>query len=196
MAPSVGMATLAEVASSDEAADVAAGVKAAAEHAFHLRTGDTVMLLLTLTVVFRLIKHHWFRAVPTSIFMSIAAVASTSVLLAVTYVRPPTPGVGVSAALDGLKNFLMDFPDLLLNYMLGFLLFAAAIEVDLRALSRIRTTVFALSVFRYVLFRAGGCGCWGITLPVLWQRVSGVWAGDGGMRCAFFGVADIAGVIA
>lgn len=141
------MATLAEVASSDEAADVAAGVKAAAEHAFHLRTGDTVMLLLTLTVVFRLIKHHWFRAVPTSIFMSIAAVASTSVLLAVTYVRPPTPGVGVSAALDGLKNFLMDFPDLLLNYMLGFLLFAAAIEVDLRALSRIRTTVFALSVF-------------------------------------------------
>eukprot|EP00168_Porphyra_purpurea_P000782 TRINITY_DN108_c1_g1_i1.p1 TRINITY_DN108_c1_g1~~TRINITY_DN108_c1_g1_i1.p1 ORF type:complete len:533 (+),score=152.32 TRINITY_DN108_c1_g1_i1:613-2211(+) len=31
--------------------------------------------------------------------------------------------------------------------MLGFLLFAAALEVDLRALSRIRTTVFALSVF-------------------------------------------------
>lgn len=141
------METLAEVASAEAAADVAAGVKEAAEHAFHLRTGDTVMLLLTLTVVFRLIKHHWFRSVPTSIFMSIAAVASTSVLLAISYVRPPTPGEGVSAALDGLKNFLMNFPDLLLNYMLGFLLFAAAIEVDLRALSRIRTTVFALSVF-------------------------------------------------
>lgn len=184
MVPSAGMETLAEVASSDATADVAAGVKDAAKHSFHLRTGDTVMLLLTLTVVFRLIKHHWFRGVPTSIFMSIAAVASTSVLLALTYVRPPTLGVGVSAALDGLKNFLMDFPDLLLNYMLGFLLFAAAIEVDLRALSRIRTTVFALSVFRYVWFRVWGCGCYGVALPVLWLRVSGAHARDGAMQCA------------
>jgi len=142
MVPAASMESIAEAAASEAAADAAAGVKVAAEHAFHLRAGDVVMLLLTLTVVFRLINHHFFR-LPTSIFMSLAAIASTSVLLALTYV----PGMGVSAALDGLQAFLRDFPDLLLNYMLGFLLFAAALEVDLRALSRIRTTVFALSVF-------------------------------------------------
>lgn len=46
---------------------------------------------------------------------------------------------------------LKDFPDLLLKYMLGFLLFAASIEVDLRNLGRILSTVIALALVSTLL---------------------------------------------
>lgn len=59
--------------------------------------------------------------------------------------------LGVDLAVATFRGFLKDFPDLLLHYMLGFLLFAAAIEVDLRNLERILSTVLALSIVSTLL---------------------------------------------
>lgn len=79
--------------------------------------------------------------------MAFGAIFMTGVLVILSYI----PWLGVASAIDALRGLLKDFPDLLLKYMLGFLLFAAAIEVDLRNLGRILTTVLALSVVSTLL---------------------------------------------
>jgi len=43
----------------------------------------------------------------------------------------------IAASLEALRDILRNFPELVMDYMLGFLLFAAAIEVDLGRLGRV-----------------------------------------------------------
>jgi monovalent cation:H+ antiporter, CPA1 family len=107
-----------------------------------LKGGDIVMLLVTVTVVLRVINFHYFK-VPASIMMAFGSIACTVVLL----LAAKLPFLDVAESLSDFRIMFMDFPDLVLNYMLGFLLFAAAIEVDLRALGRIKSTIIALSFF-------------------------------------------------
>lgn len=107
---------------------------------------DIAMLLLTISVAIRVVNFHFFK-IPSSVAMAFGAIILTLVLLILSYV----PMLGVEEAIEAFRVLLMDFPDLLLNYMLGFLLFAAAIEVDLRNLGRILTTVLALSVVSTLL---------------------------------------------
>lgn len=107
-----------------------------------LKGGDIVMLLVTVTVVLRVINYHYFKW-PASIMMAFGSIACTVVLLVLAKV----PFLHISESLSDFRLMFMDFPDLVLNYMLGFLLFAAAIEVDLRALGRIKSTIIALSFF-------------------------------------------------
>lgn len=106
-----------------------------------IKGADVVMMLLTLSIVLRVFNYHFTR-IPSSIAMALGSIVLTGVLLLLNNI----PQLGLSYALSDFRLFLMDFPDLVLNYMLGFLLFAAAVEVDLRALGRIFTTVVALSV--------------------------------------------------
>ncbi|OSX81354.1 hypothetical protein BU14_0022s0073 [Porphyra umbilicalis] len=120
------------------------------------------MLLLTMTVLLRLFNHHYVH-LPSAIMMSLGSITCTGALLLVGLL----PNVDMGFALAGLRDFLMNFPDLLLKYMLGFLLFAAAIEVDLRALRRIRTTVIALSVFTTAI----SCGIVSVLTWLLLRRI-------------------------
>lgn len=107
---------------------------------------DIAMILLTLSVAIRVINFHFFK-IPSSVAMAFGAILMTVTLLILSHI----PMLGVDDAIEAFRMLLRDFPDLLLNYMLGFLLFAAAIEVDLRNLSRILTTVLALSVVSTLL---------------------------------------------
>lgn len=107
---------------------------------------DVVMILLTLSVIVRVVNFHFFQ-IPSSIAMAFGAILVTVLLLFLSYF----PWLGVASAIEALRAVIKDFPDLLLKYMLGFLLFAAAIEVDLRNLGRILTTVLALSVVSTIL---------------------------------------------
>ncbi len=102
---------------------------------------DVVLMLLTLSVVLRVINFHWSH-LPGSVAMALGSIFCTGGLLLLSGIKY----LGIRSALSNFRSFLMAFPDLVLHYMLGFLLFAAAIEVDLRNLSRIWSTVLALSV--------------------------------------------------
>lgn len=104
-------------------------------------SADVVMILLTISVILRVVNFHFFQ-IPSSVAMAFGAILMTLVLVIISYI----PFFDVTVIIDSLRGILKDFPDLLLKYMLGFLLFAAAIEVDMRNLGRILTTVLALSV--------------------------------------------------
>lgn len=111
-----------------------------------LNSADVLMILLTLSVILRVLNFHFFQ-IPSSVAMAFGSILMTVGLLILSYI----PWLGVSSAIEALRAVLKDFPDLLLKYMLGFLLFSAAIEVDLRNLSRILTTVLALSIVSTLL---------------------------------------------
>lgn len=111
-----------------------------------LNNADIVMILLTISVILRVLNFHFFR-IPSSVAMAFGAILMTVILLILRHI----PWLGVASAIEALRGLLKDFPDLLLKYMLGFLLFAAAIEVDLRNLGRILSTVLALSVVSTLL---------------------------------------------
>lgn len=101
---------------------------------------DIIMLLLTISVVLRVLNFHYVR-IPSSVAMAFGAILITLILLVLSLI----PMLGITKAISGFRVFLKDFPDILLNNMLSFLLFAASIEVDLRNLGRILSTVLALS---------------------------------------------------
>jgi monovalent cation:H+ antiporter, CPA1 family len=111
-----------------------------------LRAGDLLVLLLTLSIVLRIINYHYVKW-PSSIMLAFGSIAGTVIILCAAKLS----GNYDARAFSEYRSLFMQFPDLVLNYMLGFLLFAAAIEVDLRALRRIATTVFALCFFTTLL---------------------------------------------
>lgn len=118
-------------------------------HSSHLEvlnSADILMILFTISVILRVLNFHFFQ-IPSSVAMAFGAILMTLCLLILSYI----PWLGVSNAIDALRALLKDFPDLVLKYMLGFLLFSAAIEVDLRNLGRIFSTVLALSVVSTLL---------------------------------------------
>lgn len=122
--------------SSQTASNTAAG------HGSKISGSDVVLMLLTLSVVLRVINFHWFQ-LPSSVAMALGSIFCTGGLVVLSFIPP----LGVHSALANFRDFLKDFPDLVLHYMLGFLLFAAALEVKKQMLERIWTTVIALSVF-------------------------------------------------
>lgn len=113
-----------------------------------LNSTDVVILLLTMAVVVHVFNFHVLH-IPSSVAMAFGSILLTVFLLILSHI--PVLGNPIEEAVDGFRNLLKDFPDLLLNYMLGFLLFAAAVEVDLRNLERILSTVLALSIVSTLL---------------------------------------------
>ncbi len=121
-------------------ASQATGSGAGSEHAFKISGSDVVLILLTLSVILRVINFHFFN-LPSSVAIAIGSIVFTGFLGAFA-VLPYFRNVLVV-----FQDFLRDFPDIVLHYMLGFLLFAAALEVKKQMLERIWSTVIALSVF-------------------------------------------------
>jgi monovalent cation:H+ antiporter, CPA1 family len=103
---------------------------------------DLLGILLTLAILLRILNYHTIKW-PPSILLAIGSIACTIVVVILSKLTGKFFGMSMAE----VRTMFSVLPDLVLNYMLGFLLFASAIEVDVQKLRRIASTVFALSVF-------------------------------------------------
>ncbi|MDB5467318.1 MAG: sodium/hydrogen exchanger, partial [Phenylobacterium sp.] len=95
---------------------------------------------------------HW----PVATVMVVAGVLNAGVLLLVDRLAP---GSGVRPLIGALQQ--LDFPQAVLGYMLAFLLFAGAMQVDLSELRRRRLSVWTLATLGVVASTAiVGGGLW------------------------------------
>ncbi len=101
---------------------------------------DIVAVLLTLAALFGYLNHRFLRLEPAVGLMLIGLVSS----LAVVILDRLVPGLGVAAAVrEYLAN--IDFNEALMHGMLGFLLFAGALHVDLSFFSRRKWAIASLA---------------------------------------------------
>lgn len=113
---------------------------------------------------------HW----PSATVMVIAGVANAGLLLALDRVAP--------GSVDPLIRSLaaLDFPQAVMGYMLAFLLFAGAMQVDLAELRRRRLSIWTLATLGVVASTLiVGAGLWlaakalGLDLDLAWACVFG-----------------------
>jgi CPA1 family monovalent cation:H+ antiporter len=117
-----------------------------------------------------------FLRMPTATAMVFAGLAGAGILSAVATLLPaPNPAVGILNSIGEL-----DFPQTVLSYMLGFLLFAGATQVDLGELRRRTKAIFGLAtvgvlastlIVGFGLFLSSGV--LGLDLPLPWAFVFG-----------------------
>ena len=114
---------------------------------------------------------HW----PSAAVMVIAGGLNAGLLLGLHRLLPGGGAGGVIAAIAAV-----DFPKAVLGYMLGFLLFAGAMQVDLTELRRRRVAVWTLATLGVLASTAiVGVGLWlaagllGLDLSLRWACVFG-----------------------
>ena len=114
---------------------------------------------------------HW----PSATVMVIAGGLSAGLLLALQHLSPQGGAGRVIAAVAAV-----DFPRAVLGYMLGFLLFAGAMQVDLTELRRRRLAVWTLATLGVLASTViVGAGLWlaarllGLDLSLRWACVFG-----------------------
>lgn len=108
------------------------------EHLAPMRIVDILAILVTLSAVFAWINHRFLR-LPTAIgLMLIALLFSLALLLPLPVEHPLEARI-----VDMMAG--IDFDDTLLHGMLGFLLFAGALHVDLSDLARQRWVIAILA---------------------------------------------------
>jgi len=100
---------------------------------------DVIALLVTLTALFSYINHRHIRLHPTVGVMLIALLFSLALMILGKF------GLGVRHMAAGILDHV-EFGDVLLRWMLGFLLFAGAMGVDLGELSLRAGITAALAV--------------------------------------------------
>ncbi len=117
-----------------------------------------------------------FLQLPSGVAMVLAGACGAGVLLALQGLGDLSAAAGV--ALTTLRR--LDFPKTVLGYLLAFLLFAGAMQVDLGELRRRRLSVWSLATLGVLAstFMVGG-GLWlaarwlGLELPLAWAFVFG-----------------------
>jgi CPA1 family monovalent cation:H+ antiporter len=120
----------------------------------------------------------WLNArtfhLPHAVAMLLVGLAGAGAVLGLEWVRPEL-AAGVISQLQQV-----DFAQAVLGYMLGFLLFAGAMQVDLAELRRRRLAVLTLATLGVIASTAVvGVGVWlaaralGIDLPLPWALVFG-----------------------
>ena len=114
---------------------------------------------------------HW----PSATVMVIAGGLNAGLLLALRHLSPHSGAGQVIAAVAAV-----DFPRAVLDYMLGFLLFAGAMQVDLGELRRRRLSIWSLATLGVIASTAiVGLGLWsaarllGLQLSLPWACVFG-----------------------
>lgn len=123
-----------------------------------------IALLLTLTAVFAYVNHHVF-GLPSTIGVMLIALLMSLGLLALNYA-----GLNLEQPAQTILDRI-DFNETVLHGLLGFLLFAGALHVDLEALWLQKWTVLLLATIGVLLstFLIGGM-LWGVVqfldLPV------------------------------
>jgi monovalent cation:H+ antiporter, CPA1 family len=114
---------------------------------------------------------HW----PSATVMVIAGAANAGVLLAIERLWPTS---GAGPLIQSLER--LDFPRAVMGYMLAFLLFAGAMQVDLSELRRRRLSIWTLATLGVLASTAiVGVGLWlaaralGLQLDLAWACVFG-----------------------
>jgi monovalent cation:H+ antiporter, CPA1 family len=130
-------------------------------------------LFLTLIAVVGWLNSRFWR-LPNAVVMVIAGGLGAGLLVLGERVAPTVAGGLVQAIAE------LDFPQTVLNYMLGFLLFAGAMQVDLRELRRQSLSVISLATLGVLgSTLIVGFGVWlaarllGFELPLTWAFVFG-----------------------
>lgn len=137
---------------------------------------DIIAGFLVIVGVTGWLNARWFH-LPTATIMVLAGLASGGLLLAENAVLPePSLASSLIATIQGLN-----FPRAVLQYMLGFLLFAGAMQVNLAELRRRAGAIFTLATLGVAASTAiVGSGLWlaagglGLTLPLPWAVVFGI----------------------
>ena len=130
-------------------------------------------LFLTLVAVVGWLNVRLLR-LPTGVAMLAAGLVGAFCLYAAR-------ALGLEAASGAVRLIsLVDFPQTVVGYMLAFLLFAGAMQVDLKELRRRRIAVWTLATLGVLASTAlVGGGVWlaarvlGLDLPLLWALVFG-----------------------
>src|SRR5690349_10887749 len=102
---------------------------------------DLAALLLTLSAAFAYLNYRFVR-LPRAI--GVMAIALTLSLVFVALNKLTGLGNATKAGVEQVLNQI-NFDELLLNNMLGFLLFAGALHIDLQSLARQKWVVTILS---------------------------------------------------
>ena len=130
-----------------------------------------VAVLITVVALFSYLNQRWLK-LPTPIGVMILALGLSLVLIAV---GPQLTGGWVRRFALGL-----DFSSLVLDGMLGFLLFASALQLDARALAKRRWGIFLLAFLSTALSTLfvggliyGAFQLLGLTLPLVYAFVFG-----------------------
>jgi CPA1 family monovalent cation:H+ antiporter len=101
---------------------------------------DTAAILVVLAAFFSFINHVFLR-LPDSIGLMVSGLAASIGLLALDALLPALEvGEGLRAAIQGI-----DFPELLMHGMLGFLLFAGALHTNLADLLAKKGPILSLA---------------------------------------------------
>ncbi|PZA10369.1 sodium:proton antiporter [Rhodopseudomonas palustris] len=136
---------------------------------------EIVAVLLALTATFAWLNHVLF-GLPNQIGLLIMALAASLVLVGFELLFPNAP---IFHEISDLLRRI-DFSETLLNGMLGFLLFAGALQIDLsrlRARKWIVATMATIGVFISTILIAGGfwyaAGLFGVPMPFAWALVFG-----------------------
>ncbi|BBK42779.1 hypothetical protein STVA_27990 [Allostella vacuolata] len=136
---------------------------------------ELLAALLTLTALFGWINHRFLR-LPANIGMLVMALAASLMLIATEFAFPRTPLYGLLAGAVGQ----IDFYEAVMHGMLGFLLFAGALHVDLEDLRNRAVTIAILASLGVVISMAVvAVGLWviagwlGMPLPFAWCLVFG-----------------------
>ena len=132
-------------------------------------------MILSLSVVFGLINHHWLKLPHTIGVVVMALLASLGVIA----IDALAPALGLGAALRKAVAGI-DFYNTLMQGMLGFLLFAGALHVDLDDLVRRGWAIGLLATLGVLISTAliGGGAYFlldglGIPAPLIWCLVFG-----------------------
>jgi CPA1 family monovalent cation:H+ antiporter len=118
---------------------------------------DTAAVLITVAAICSYVNHRFLRLPATTGILLVALAASLLVLLAETFV----PAWHLKAALGHFLDEI-DFNKALMHGMLGFLLFAAALHLDLEGLLENKWTIGSLSTVSVLIstFIVGALTWW------------------------------------
>lgn len=119
---------------------------------------ESFSIVFTIAALLSYINYRWLK-LPSTIGLMVMALA---IALIVIGLRPISP-----STYDFFCNIVLDtnFTHILLNVMLGFLLFAGALHVDITALKKERWAVLLFATLGVLISTfLVGTGVWGLTL--------------------------------
>jgi monovalent cation:H+ antiporter, CPA1 family len=105
-----------------------------------MHTNDIIALAILLTTILAYVNHRWLKWPPAAGILLLSLGFSVIVVLSRSFGAPWVNGLG--KLIDSIN-----FREVLLNFMLSFLLFAGSVHLDGKKLYKERTPVAALALF-------------------------------------------------
>ncbi len=119
-----------------------------------MHTDDIIALAILLTTILAYLNHRWLKWPPAAGILVLSLAYSLVVVVSRRFDLPWVNNLGKL-----ISN--INFRELLLNFMLSFLLFAGAVHLDGKKLYKERTPVAALALFGTLISSAMvGCLTW------------------------------------